>query len=183
MGDVQVVWQRLVGWLGENAPRTASAVLAPATQTSISAAEERMGLVFPDELQRWLLLSGTGDDSVDVTKGVMAGNRNLLGLAAIERIYEFKMDIERDDPSDDPDFPFWHEQWIPIVSDDDACYGKFLDVCSGQIGSFGDGDWPSFGTHESLFALFSDTITLMEQITSEMQHPFGRIQGGSLIWD
>ncbi|MET8402193.1 SMI1/KNR4 family protein [Streptomyces sp900116325] len=184
MGDVQLVWRRLVDWLETNAPATASTVLAPAAPAAVTAAEERMGVVFPVELRMWLLASGADNDPVGFTEGVVPGNnRDLLGLAAMERTYHFKMEIERDDPSDDPEFPFWHEQWIPIISDDDSCYGKFLDVRSGQIGSFGDGDEPSFGVHESLTALFSETLVLMEQISAGAQGATGRVQGGRLIWD
>ncbi|MFE2021853.1 SMI1/KNR4 family protein [Streptomyces sp. NPDC059499] len=184
MGDVQLAWQRLVDWLETNAPATASSVLAPATPAAITAAEKRMGVVLPGDLRTWLLASGADNGPVGVTEGVVPGsNRDLLGLAAMERTYHFKMEIERDDPSDDPEFPFWHEQWIPIISDDDACYGRFLDVRSGQIGSFGDGDAPSFGVHESLSALFSETVALMEQISSGAQGATGRVQGSRLIWD
>lgn len=180
---MQLAWQRLVDWLETNAPVTASSVLAPVTPAAITAAEERMGVSFPVELRTWLLTSGADNDAVGVTEGVVPGNRDLLGLAAMERTYHFKMEIERDDPSDDPEFPFWHEQWIPIISDDDACYGKFLDVRSGQIGSFGDGDAPSFGVHESLTALFNETVFLMEQISAGSQRAVGRVQDGRLIWD
>ena len=184
MGDVQLAWRRLVDWLETNAPATASSVLAPAAPAAVTAAEERMGVVFPVELRTWLLASGADNDPVGVTEGVVPGNnRDLLGLAAMERTYHFKMEIERDDPSDDPEFPFWHEQWIPIISDDDSCYGKFLDARSGQIGSFGDGDEPSFGVHESLTALFSETAVLMEKISAGAQGATGRVQGGRLIWD
>lgn len=183
VGDVQLAWQRLVNWLGTHAPATASSVLAPAAPAAIAAAEERMGVGFPVELRTWLLESGADNDPVGVTEGVVPGNRDLLGLAAMERTYHFKMEIERDDPSDDPEFPFWHEQWIPIISDDDSCYGKFLDVRSGQIGSFGDGDEPSFGVHESLTALFSETLVLMAQISAGAQRAAGRVQDGRLIWD
>jgi len=187
MGDVQLAWQRLVDWLETNAPTTASSVLAPAPPAAVTAAEERMRVVFPVELRTWLEASGAGSDpeggTDGVAEGVVPGNRYLLGLAAMERTYHFKMEIERDDPSDDPEFPFWHEQWIPIVSDDDACYGKFLDVRSGQIGSFGDGDAPSFGVHDSLTSLFSETVVLMEQISAGEQGATGRVQGGGLIWD
>lgn len=183
MGDVQLAWQRLVDWLETNAPTTASSVLAPAAPAAITAAEERMRVVFPAELRTWLQASGADNDSEGVTEGVVPGNRDLLGLAAMERTYHFKMEIERDDPSDDPEFPFWHEQWIPIISDDDACYGKFLDVRSGQIGSFGDGDAPSFGVHASLTRLFIETVVLMEQISAGAQGATGRVQGGRLIWD
>ncbi|MFB7558392.1 SMI1/KNR4 family protein [Streptomyces brevispora] len=183
MGDVRPAWQRLVDWLETNAPATASSVLAPATPAAITAAEERMGVGFPVELRTWLLASGADNGPVGVTEGVVPGNRDVLGLAAMERTYHFKREIERDDPSDDPEFPFWHEQWIPIVSDDDACYGMFLDVRSGRIGSFGDGDAPSFGVHESLTALFSETAVLMEQISAGAQRAAGRVQDGRLIWD
>ncbi|MFB7009595.1 MULTISPECIES: SMI1/KNR4 family protein [unclassified Streptomyces] len=183
MGDVQLAWQRLVDWLETNAPTTASSILAPAPPAAITAAEERMCVVFPVELRTWLQASGADNDAEGATEGIVPGNRDLLGLAAMERTYHFKMEIERDDPSDDPEFPFWHEQWIPIVSDDDACYGKFLDARSGQIGSFGDGDAPSFGVHESLTVLFSETVVLMEQISAGAQGATGRVQGGRLIWD
>ncbi|MFF9351438.1 SMI1/KNR4 family protein [Streptomyces sp. NPDC014734] len=183
MGDVQLAWQRLVDWLETNAPKTASSILAPAPPSAITAAEERMCVVFPAELRTWLQASGADKDPEGVMEGVMPGNRDVLGLAAMERTYHFKMEIERDDPSDDPEFPFWHEQWIPIVSDDDACYGKFLDARSGQIGSFGDGDAPAFGVHESLTVLFSETVVLMEQISAGARDAPGRVQDGRLIWD
>ncbi|MEU8629322.1 hypothetical protein [Streptomyces sp. NPDC048669] len=105
MGDVQLAWQRLVDWLETNAPTTASSILAPATPAAITAAEERMCVVFPVELRTWLQASGADNDSEGATEGIVPGNRDLLGLAAMERTYHFKMEIERDDPSDDPEFP------------------------------------------------------------------------------
>ncbi|MEU2247052.1 SMI1/KNR4 family protein [Streptomyces sp. NPDC019224] len=183
MGDAQATWQRLMEWLENNAPMTATSVLGPAAPEEIASAEERMGVRFPADLRSWLLTSGAGGSAENVTQGVLPGNRDFLGLTAIEKTYQFKMEIERDDPSDDPDFPFWHEQWIPVVSDDDACYGKFLDARSGRIGSFGDGDAPSFGVHESLTALFGETLALMERISTGARDARGRVEDGRLIWD
>ncbi|MFE5113572.1 hypothetical protein [Streptomyces sp. NPDC056663] len=106
MGDVQLAWQRLVDWLETNAPTTASSILAPAPPAAITAAEERMCVVFPVEPRTWLQASGADNDPEGVTEGVVPGNRDLLGLTTMERTYHFKTEIERDDPSHDPEFPF-----------------------------------------------------------------------------
>ncbi|MFJ6462974.1 SMI1/KNR4 family protein [Streptomyces sp. NPDC091387] len=178
MDEAQRAWRRLAGWLEAHAPVTAASVPGPAAAADISATEDRMGVAFPAELRAWLLESGAGE----ATEGVAPGNRDFLGLVAMERTYAFKMEIERDDPSDDPEFPFWHEQWIPVVSDEDSCYGKFLDARSGRIGSFGDGDAPSFEVHASLAGLFDDTVALMEQISAGASPTAGHVEDGRLVW-
>ncbi|MCX5315887.1 SMI1/KNR4 family protein [Streptomyces sp. NBC_00154] len=182
MGEVGQAWQRVLSWLEVNAPVTASSVLPPVAVGEIDAAQERMGVVFPQELRAWLLITGLDEGPDDSVAGILPGLGGLLGLTAMESFYNFKMEIERDDPSDEPGLPFWHEQWVPIFSDSDACYGKFLDTRTGQIGSFGDGDLPSFGVHESLSALFNETANLMGQITYDAGGVVGSVQNGRLIW-
>ncbi|MFC8225005.1 SMI1/KNR4 family protein [Streptomyces sp. NPDC057287] len=70
---------------------TASSILAPAPPAAITAAEERMGVDFPVELRTWLQASGADDAPEGVAEGVVPGNRDLLGLAAMERTYHFKI--------------------------------------------------------------------------------------------
>lgn len=176
--DVGRAWQRVVSWLEAHAPvtalATASSALAPATPEAIDAAQERMGVVFPPELRTWLLTAGMDGAPDAAVEGVLPGSGGLLGLGSMERRYGLKTEIERDDPSDAPDCPFWHEQWIPVFSDSDACYGTFLDARTGRIGSFGDGDPPSFGVHASLSALFAETAGLMARIAADAPDAAGQ---------
>ncbi|MEV1023187.1 hypothetical protein [Streptomyces sp. NPDC050264] len=182
-GELRQAWQRVVSRLEANAPVTAASVLPPTAPGEIDAARERMGIVFPQELNAWFLLSGMSEDPDVLVEGIVPGRGGMLGLAALEGVHHFKMEIERDDPSDDPGFPFWHEQWIPLFSDSDACYGKFLDARTGRIGSFGDGDAPSFGVHMSMSALFHVTADLMAEINSPARGAAGRVCDGRLIWN
>ncbi|MFJ9855416.1 SMI1/KNR4 family protein [Streptomyces sp. NPDC101150] len=180
-GVVQA-WQRVTVWLERHAPATARTGLAPAAPEMIGAAEERMGVVFPAELRAWLLGAGLDGDPDDVLMGVLPGISGLLGVRGIERVYAFKMEIERDDPSEEPEFAFWQEGWIPVCSDSDACYGRFMEVSTGRIGSFSDGDVPSFGDYPSLAALFGETADAMERISSGAPGAPGAVESGRLLW-
>ncbi|MFF1415751.1 SMI1/KNR4 family protein [Streptomyces sp. NPDC058289] len=173
-------WQRVVDWLETNAPVTASELHSPVRPEDIDAAQERMGVFFPEEFRAWLVLTGADNDR-ETTEGVLPGFGGLLSLARMERIYQLKMEIENDDPSDPDDAPFWQEHWIPIFADSDAKYGKFLDAHTGQIGSFEHADAPSFGVHDSLSALFSETADLMAQIANASA-AVGTVQNGRLIY-
>lgn len=108
-------WQRVVDWLGTHVPVTASGLHGPVRPEEIDAAQERMGVVFPEELRAWLLMTGMDTDREDTVEGVLPGIGDLLGLARMERIYLLKMEIEHEDPSDPDDAPFWQEHWIPVL--------------------------------------------------------------------
>ncbi|WP_240797869.1 histone-like nucleoid-structuring protein Lsr2 [Streptomyces sp. F001] len=70
--------------------------------------------------------------------------------------------MEEMEPSEDPDYPSWRREWVPISSESDGFHGKFLNTRTGSIGSWAEGSSPKEGEHTSLFAFFQDVADQLE---------------------
>ncbi|MFE5853463.1 histone-like nucleoid-structuring protein Lsr2 [Streptomyces sp. NPDC056500] len=172
--EVGEAWGRITGWLEQNAPGTFADLGGPGTPTAISEAEERMGLKLPSQIRQWLLTNNVGvgrqPDAgsclvVLGCAGVIPSGGLLLGLPDIERVHAFKMRMETMEPSQDPDYPSWRREWVPIVAERDGFYGTFLNAHTGSIGSWTESSNPEEEEFASLFAFLQDVADHLEGIS------------------
>ncbi|WP_318218931.1 histone-like nucleoid-structuring protein Lsr2 [Streptomyces sp. SCL15-6] len=165
----------MTAWLEQNAPDVFADLGGPGSQAAICEAELRMGLRLPQQLRQWLLANDidagqqphTGSTLVARgCPGVLPSGGLLLGLTDIERVYLHKMAMEEMAPSGDPDCPSWRREWVPIVSERDGFYGKFVDTSTGTVGSWSEGMSPEDSEYASLFAFFQDVADQLEGASS-----------------
>ncbi|MFH9614019.1 SMI1/KNR4 family protein [Streptomyces pratensis] len=125
-------WSRVMNLLEQHAPAQHAELPGPATEQLLAAAEERMGIPLPQDLRAWLLQNNLDLPEEDVDDEVaccgFAGFPDegsfFLGIRAMESLYSARSRIGGFDPPDRPDNPFWRNEWIPFLSDQDGWTGK-----------------------------------------------------------
>ncbi|GAA2586929.1 MULTISPECIES: Lsr2 family DNA-binding protein [Streptomyces] len=170
-GDMGQAWGRVTGWLEQHGPDVLAALGGPGSRTALYEAELRMGLRLPRQMRQWLLAndldagrqphSGSGLVALGCP-GVVPGGGLLLGLVDIERVYFHKTALEETAPSGDGDCPSWRRAWVPILSERDGAYGKFVDTSTGAVGSWSEGSFPEVSEYVSLSAFFQDVADQLE---------------------
>ncbi|GAA2059754.1 SMI1/KNR4 family protein [Streptomyces albiaxialis] len=165
-------WARIETWLAAHAPVTFAALAPPAAPGAIAAAEEAIGLAFPEPLKE-SLLRHNGSDHSDVLPPFWS----LLSAGEIARTWKRKVEIHGEDgdgdedEEDDPesDFgPWWHRAWIPFAADgcgDDLVIDLRPGSRTGRIGEADHEQGCHFGRFPmwaSLPALFDATATSLE---------------------
>lgn len=182
-------WSRVMGLLREHAPADHADLPGPATEQTLAAAEERMGIRLHEDLRAWLLLNNLDRPEQDRDDDVLccgfAGfpdeGRFFLGIRSIERLYANHFSTSGFNPPDQPDDPFWRNEWIPFLSDQDGWAGKFVDVRDGRVGSWFVGEITTTGEYPSLahyFDAVADTLTRVAGGT----HPVCSVAAGRLLW-
>lgn len=187
--DVRRAWGRVTSWLEQNAPVTYEAISGPASEKGITDAEERIGVSLPQDLREWLLMNSMGQGSPDPVGclvswgcgGIVSQDAFLLGIRDIERVYLHQMGTEVMEPSDDPDYPNWRQEWIPFMSEGDGFYGQFVDARDGRVGRWSEGSLPEVGQYPSLAAYFDRVAEGLERIAAEGIAAC-RIVDGRLVW-
>lgn len=170
--EVRRAWGRVTQWLERNAPKNTAALQPPATSKQIGDAESRLGLSFPGELRAWLLVNDgvgmkeTGQGWLSPAPGssFVPYGWHLLSTAELVKAYERRMDFQRtgEVPDDEDDEVLvWRRDWFPFVADSDELYGRFIDVRTGAVGRWSDGDMNRLGTHGSLTEFFDELADLM----------------------
>lgn len=61
--------------------------------------------------------------------------------------------MEEMEPLEDPDYPSWRREWVPISAECDGFSGTFLNTRTGSIGWWAEGSFPEEGGYSSLFAI------------------------------
>lgn len=170
--EVRRAWGRVTRWLERNAPKNAAALQPPATPKRIGEAESRLGLSLPEELRAWLLVNNgvemkeTGHGWLSPAPGssFVPYGWHLLSTAELVKVYERRLDFQKtgDVPDDEDDEVLvWRREWFPFVADCDELNGKFIDVRTGAVGKWSDGDMNRFGTHGSLTEFFDELGDLL----------------------
>lgn len=185
-GDAGQAWGRVTAWLEHHAPDVFAALGGPGSQAAIHKAELRMGLKLPAQLRQWLLAhdidagrqphAGSGLVALGCP-GVLPSGGLLLGLMDVERVYRHKMAMEELAPSGDTDYQSWRREWVPIVSELDGVYGKFVNTSTGTVGSWSEGSFPEDSEYASLFAFFQDVADQLEGVSSGAWGGPGRTRG------
>ncbi|MHC3469316.1 SMI1/KNR4 family protein [Streptomyces sp. 7R007] len=163
-------WSRIETWLARHAPRTRAELAPPAAPEAIAAAEEAVGMPFPEPLTESLLRhDGTGCGVLLPPFWTMLSTERIVDDWRMRtRIHgaPSAADEERDPESEYG--PWWHRQWIPFAAD--GC-GDHLVVDqrpTRRTGRIGDADhedgcrFPSHPMWSSLPALLDMTATALE---------------------
>ncbi|MGW7266258.1 Lsr2 family DNA-binding protein [Streptomyces sp. NPDC054842] len=173
--DIRQAWGRVTTWFEHHGPGVFAALGGPGSQAAICEAELRMGLKLPEQMRQWLLANdldagrqphaGSGPVALG-RSGVIPSGGLLLSLVDIERVYFHKMGMEEMAPSGDIDHPSWRRAWVPIFSERDGAYGKFVNTSTGTVGSWSEGSFPQDSEYASLFAFFQDVADQLEGVAS-----------------
>ncbi|WP_329111853.1 SMI1/KNR4 family protein [Streptomyces sp. NBC_01353] len=182
-------WSRVMSLLREHAPADHADLPGPATEQMLAAAEERMGISLHGDLRTWLLQNnldlpeGDVDDEVACCgfDGFPDEGSFFLGIRAMERLYANRSTSCGFDPPDQPDYPFWRNEWIPFLSDQDGWMGKFIDVRDGRVGSWFVGDPTVTGEYESMAQYFDSVAETLTRI-ADGSSPVCRFTEGRLVW-
>ncbi|MFG3260395.1 SMI1/KNR4 family protein [Streptomyces sp. NPDC048172] len=166
-------WARIETWLAAHAPATFAALAPPAKPERIAAAEEAIGLAFPEPLKESLLRH---DGSADAS--VLPPFWSLLGAEAVEEnwelrveIYEDELEEEEEDDEDDPESefgPWWNRAWIPFAKDGAGDY-LVIDLRPGpRAGRIGNADH-ELGGHFKDFPMWSSLPALLDATATSLE--------------
>lgn len=182
-------WSRVMNLLREHAPVEHAALPGPATEQALAAAEERMGVSLHPDLRDWLLQNSLDLPEEEVDDDLaccgFAGFPDeasfFLGIRAMERLYTNRSRPGGFDPPDQPDNPFWRNEWIPFLSDQDGWTGRFIDVRDGRIGKWFVGENTITGQLESLDHYFDSVAETLTEI-ADGTYPVCEVAEGRLVW-
>jgi cell wall assembly regulator SMI1 len=182
-------WSRVMDLLREHAPADHADLTGPATEQMLLAAEERMNISLPQDLRAWLLQNNLDLPEEDVDDDVaccgFAGFPDegsfFLGIRSMEKLYANHCVPGGINPPDQPESPFWRNEWIPFLSDQDGWAGKFIDVRDGRVGSWFVGEITTMGDCDSLAHYFDSVAEKLTKI-ADGNHPLCSVGEGRLVW-
>ncbi|MCX5412338.1 SMI1/KNR4 family protein [Streptomyces sp. NBC_00059] len=182
-------WSRVMSLLEQHAPAEHAVLPGPATEQMLATAEERMRIPLPQDLRAWLLQNNLDLPEEDVDEDVQCCGYDgfpdegsfYLGIRAMERLYANRYMPGGFDPPDRPDNPFWRNEWIPFLSDQDGWMGKFIDARDGRIGRWFVGDITITGEYESLAHYFDSVAEKLTKI-ADGDYPVCKIVEGRFLW-
>ncbi|MGA5642914.1 SMI1/KNR4 family protein [Streptomyces cinereoruber] len=180
-------WSRVMILLRQHAPADHSDPPGPATEQTLTAAEERMGISLPEDLRTWLLRNSL--DLPEKDEDVMCCGFDgfpdegsfFLGIRAMEQLYANRCVPGGFDPPDQRDNPFWRNEWIPFLSDQDGWTGKFVDARDGRVGRWFVGEPTVTGEYESMARYFDSVAETLTRI-ADGNHPVCEVAEGRLVW-
>ncbi|MCF1595489.1 SMI1/KNR4 family protein [Streptomyces muensis] len=185
--QVADAWQRIAGWLRDNAPESSAALRAGAGPAAIAAVEQELGVRIPVELcVLWLLTAG--DDGVR-DAGCLPGNRALMPLDAVVAEHRWRSEaqaredtLDADRP-DDERTPFWRPTWIPVVSRgvNDSTSGLYLDTETGFLGRWSLYNDDSDDELDTLVTYLEEAADMLDAPTLATRDKPGLV-GGALVW-
>ncbi|RST24807.1 SMI1/KNR4 family protein [Streptomyces sp. WAC04770] len=166
--EARKAWGRVVRWLEENAPKNAAALSPPASQAEVIAAQDAIGVDFPQELRDWLMINnGVRAADSEMSRAHAHDNGcfldsgwHLLSTELIVKVHERQMPSPLESPEDSP----WQRGWIPFAAEADWMYGYFIDSNDGTVGSWGDYGEVEFSKFSSLSAFFVQILNDMQTI-------------------
>ena len=182
-------WSRVMSLLREHAPADHAELPGPATEETLAAAEARMGVPLPGDLRAWLLRNNLDLPEEDADDYVAACGFDgfpdegsfFLGIRAMEKLHANHAMPGGINPPDQPDSPFWRNEWVPFVSDQDGWVGLFVDGRDGSVGRWCVGDISTTGTYPSLADYFDSVAETLTRI-AEGSHPTCSVAEGRLLW-
>ncbi|MFE5256486.1 SMI1/KNR4 family protein [Streptomyces coelicoflavus] len=182
-------WSRVMSLLRQHAPADHADLPGPATERMLAAAEERMGVPLPRDLRAWLSQNNLDLPEEDVDDDVACCGFDgfpdegsfFLGVRAMERLYANRRAHAGSDAQDQQDDPFWRNEWIPFLSDQDGWTGKFVDVRDGRVGRWFVGEPTVTGAYESLAHYFDSVAETLTQ-AADGSHPVCGVTDGRLVW-
>lgn len=180
-------WSRVMTLLRQHAPADHADLPGPATEQTLTAAEERMGISLPEDLRTWLLRNSL--DLPEKDEDVMCCGFDgfpdegsfFLGIRAMEQLYANRCMPGGFDPPDRRDNPFWRNEWIPFLSDQDGWTGRFVDARDGHVGRWFVGEPTVTGEYESMARYFDSVAETLTRI-ADGNHPVCEVAEGRLFW-
>lgn len=185
--QVADAWQRITGWLRDNAPESCAALRAGAGPAAIAAVERELGVRIPVELcVLWLLTAG--DDGVR-GEGCLPGNRVLMPLDTVVAEHRWRTEAQaRQDTLDahrpeDERTPFWRPMWIPVVSRsvNDRTSGLYLDTETGFLGRWSRYNDDAVEELDTLVTYLEEAADMLEAPVLATRDKPGLV-GGALVW-
>lgn len=187
-------WIRIEDWLAANAPATFDALEPPAEHAQITAAEQAIGLSFPEALKESLLRHNGMNDLHPLLPPLWTP----LSAHGIAETWAIKVEIdeaaepwpvEADEDPEARDGPWWHRQWIPFATSGGGGHLVIDQRPTSLRGRIGDACHESHCTFDehpmwsSLPAVFDMTATALE--TGELLDEWGLFvtDEGELDWD
>ncbi|WP_327121839.1 SMI1/KNR4 family protein [Streptomyces sp. NBC_01341] len=175
--------------LREHAPADYADLPGPAAESTLESAERRMNISLPQELRAWLLLNNLDPDEEDFDEDVACSgfpgfpdeSHFFLGIRSMEQLYGNHAMPGGINPPDQRENPFWRNEWVPFLSDQDGWAGNFVDVRDGRVGSWRVGEITSTGEYESLADFFDSVAHTLTKIAAG-DHPICSVADGRLVW-
>ena len=160
-------WIRIEAWLAENAQRTFSELAPPAGRAAIAAAEEVIGLTFPDPLAESLLRhDGTTFGAVLPPYWMILSTQQIVDAWKI-RTQIWGTNAEECDPEAEYG-PWWHPKWIPFAADGAGDY-LVIDQCpTRHCGRIGDADH-EVGCHFSPHLMWASLPALLDMTATAIE--------------
>ncbi|MEZ0494654.1 hypothetical protein AB2L28_20650 [Kineococcus sp. TBRC 1896] len=99
--SVEAAWARITAWLRTHAPATAASLHPPAPARERALAEERTGVLWPEQLRTWFSLHDRWDR--DAGAAVLPGWPGPMSLTRALDDRQLRLKIEQDVTADDED--------------------------------------------------------------------------------
>ncbi|MFI1487826.1 hypothetical protein [Streptomyces sp. NPDC020747] len=187
--EVADAWQRITGWLRQNAPDSYAGLRAGAGPTAIAALEGDLGIRIPVELHvLWLLTAG--DDGVnDWGCGCLPGGEALMALDAVAAAYRQRLDAQAHEDTFNADRPeeeritVWKPTWIPVISHGaaDGTSGLYLDAATGYLGRWSRYNEGPGDELDTLVSYLEEAADMLEAPALATRDKPGLV-GGALVW-
>jgi cell wall assembly regulator SMI1 len=191
--EVQSAWGRIVRWLAANAPVSARALSAPATDEDIAGLRERLGFEVPEALEAWLRMNN-GSTAKDSTAPRPDGGTQLiphrdsaifpfgkvfLGCEGIarQRAWYLRMAAEAGDED------YWKPSWLPVIEMSDAPYGYAIEAsghAKSPVWQYVEGGLPKVEA-PSLSALLGSFADALEN--DDCEGGPALVVDGRLVWE
>jgi cell wall assembly regulator SMI1 len=137
--SVDVLVERIFGWLRKHAPATAATVNPPASPDALDAAEREVGAAFPEDVRRWYALAD-GMQWTSPWKGTLIpAFFRPYPLAQALDIRRMMLDVAAQFPLDEPvsevagdSSEIWQPLFLPIAADTGSVT-LFVDLRDGEL--------------------------------------------------
>lgn len=163
------------------APASRAALCPPAVSSAVVAAQQEIGVRFPDDLVRLFGLHD-GADNTEAGSFLPSGTRLLSVQEATRLTRRLCGSID----SDEVVGVWWHPQWITFSANHDEASCYFVDACPGPgygaVGYFFRENGGQCGKWPSLTAFAEDLANAIEEVT-RMHGEAPRIKDDALSWE
>ncbi|MEI5522360.1 SMI1/KNR4 family protein [Streptomyces brasiliscabiei] len=163
-------WSRIEAWLAENASGTFAKLAPPAEPAAIVAAEEAIGLAFPDSLTESLLRhDGTGHAVVLPPFWMPLSTHSIVEVWKMRTEIYASIFADAQDGNAEAEYgPWWHRKWIPFAGNgggDQLVIDQRPTRYGGRIGDAFREDGCRFQPH----AMWASLPTLLDMTATALE--------------
>ncbi|MEO3742597.1 DUF6461 domain-containing protein [Plantactinospora sp. B5E13] len=185
-------WAVVERWLASNAPQTYTSLRPPADPAAVEAAQQTIGVTFPEDLVASLARHDGADDGPGAF--TLGGSYQLMRVEEIPRRWRTTTDalgmstVDDEDHHDEDDGLlgwYWHPQWVPFGktnSVDMLVVDCRPGVTYGAVGVHLKGDVTHFGHWPSLADLLADIADGLDR-DRPVRHWHPAADGVRLHWE